>query len=101
MADAPSIGTKTKNPLQPSFVATLPPGPFVGPVSDKLGKSKRLPLASKVTVTTMNRRSDSTMTISVATEVKSMTEGPVDASLFKLPAGYQKVELQTAALAPA
>jgi hypothetical protein len=94
MADAPRLGTRTKNALLPSYVATIPPGPFVSLLSDRLARTKHFPMASRVTMTTTNRRTDSTATVTVTTEAKSITEGPLDASLFKLPDDYKKVDAQ-------
>ena len=93
IAGAPSLGAKTKDALLPSFIETAPAGNhFVSPLKDKLAKIKGFPVSSRVSVTTTNRRSDNTTTVTTTHEVKSITEGPLDAALFQVPGDYKKVD---------
>jgi hypothetical protein len=99
IADAPSLGTKMKDALLPSFIETVPAGPFVSPLKDKLAKIKGFPVSSRVSVTSTNRRSDTTTSITTTTEVKSITDGPLDAVLFQVPNDYKKVDVPPVSVA--
>jgi len=94
IADAPVLGTKMKNALLPSFIQTVPPGAFLSPLTDKLGKTKGFPVTSKVIVTTTSPRSVTPTTVTITTELRSITDGPLDASLFQVPDDYKKVDGQ-------
>jgi hypothetical protein len=89
---APSIKTKVKNLLLPSIVQTVPPGPFVRPLDDKVAKTKGFPLSSKVTVTLKSPRTETSTTVTVTTAVKSMKEDPLADALFQVPPDYKGVD---------
>ncbi len=94
IAAAPTLAVKTKKPLLPLIAQTVPAGPFLSPLNDRLAKIKGFPVASKVTLTLTSRDSQTPTTITTTTEVKSIADDTLDASLFKVPADYKEVEPQ-------
>ena len=89
IAAAPSIKTKTKNSLLPSIVQTVPSGPFVRLLDDKVAKTKGLPVSSKVTMTMKSPRAEAPTMVTVTTAVTSMKEDPLADALFQVPLDYR------------
>jgi hypothetical protein len=89
---APPLGSKVKNALLPTVAQSVPAGPFLSPLEERLARLKGFPVASKVTATTSTPRSQSSTTITTTMEVKSISDDTLDASLFKVPADYRQVD---------
>ena len=87
---APNIlKSKTKFSWVPLLQADMPSGRLVQPLASKIAKSNSFPLGSKVTLSGNNLQNSAKVTV-IAT-VKTMSEDPVDETLFKIPADYQRV----------
>ena len=99
IAYAPSLGTKTKDALLPSFIETAPAGPFVGLLKDKLAKIKGFPVSSRVSVTTTNRRSDTTTTVTTTDRGEIDHRGPTGRWLLQVPNDYKKVDAPSVTVA--
>jgi hypothetical protein len=87
---APNIlKSKTIISWVPLLQADLPSGRLVQPLASKIAKSNSFPLGSKVTLSGNNLQHSAQVTV-LAT-VKTMSEAPVDETLFKIPADYQRL----------
>jgi hypothetical protein len=77
------------------LTGSLPNMPGMKPLVDALSQIKGTPLSSKVTVTVTGQSGSSSMArgpIVTTTDVVSITQLPLSADLFKVPAGYKKLE---------
>jgi hypothetical protein len=100
IASAPKIATKRKDPILPSVLETVPAGPFWSPLNDKFAKTKGFPVASRVVVTTTSPQSQTPTTITTTTEVKSITDGTLEESLFKVPDDYKEATPRPVSVRP-
>ena len=72
--------------MKSMMAAMGPMAKNMGPMMEQFKKIKGFPVASSTSVSIMGRNSSST------SEVTSVKEGPIDASVFQIPAGYTKVD---------
>ena len=92
LADNALLPEGSKSPFLPLVPPTISEGPFVRPLYDRLGKLKRIPLASSITLTMQGGQQgagQSAMTI--VTEVQSVSDAPLADALFQVPSDYHKV----------
>jgi hypothetical protein len=90
LADAAFLPAAENSPLLPLLSQTLRAGPILRDLNSKLVKSKQVPLSSKLTMTRPNAESQEPLVTTM--EVKTITEGPLDDALFKVPDGYKEVK---------
>lgn len=83
------LKSKTKVSWIPLLQAELPTGQLTQPLATKIAKTNSVPLGSKVTLSGRNTPNSGGVTI-LAT-VQNISEAPVDAALFKIPADYQRL----------
>lgn len=93
-------GVKNKKELlTPSYLTTLAIAPtistLVRPVTEKMAAVKGYPVMSRISISRVLTNQDSGTPpdpVVITTEVKSITEGALSESLFKVPDGYIEVK---------
>jgi len=104
VVDGALLPAENKNALLPLLAGAVGPVvPVLKPLCDRLAKLKLAPVSTKLTITVTRPGSTDTPDPMVITmTVTSVADGPVDATLFKVPSDYTKVDAtaQTPAAPP-
>ena len=91
LADTSILPAAARSLILPLLRSAFPLTQLLKPLHDKLTKLKMIPLYSQVTIRVPS--SDPSASGAVITaEVKSISEGPLDDGLFKVPEGYLEVK---------
>ena len=88
-----ALKTKTKISLLPLLQLSVPSARLMQPLADKIAKIKGFPLSGKVIFAGRNAPSaaSASSSVTVSFTVKTIVEGPLDESLFMIPADYQRL----------
>lgn len=100
LTNAIVLKTKAKNPMLPLFLTAIPSEPALTALSDKIARSKGFPVSSKITMTWRSARANTQegtttttptgASTTLVTDIKEISEEPLDDGLFKVPADYTK-----------
>jgi hypothetical protein len=91
LADTSILPAAAKNLILPLLRSTFPLAQLLKPLNDKLTKLKMIPLYSQVTIRVPGNNPSASGEV-ITAEVKSITAGPLDDGLFKVPDDYRKVD---------
>ena len=90
LSDSAWLPEGVKSPALPLIQPATPDGPFAKTVAERLNKMKMLPLSSRLTLTMKRPGQDQPEPLTLTTEIKSITEAPLDDALFVIPSDYRR-----------